>query len=162
MIHWVRSFETRLAPVLLSYLTIDGIRHKVMNGWDVAKKRILVVDDERDVRQAIAMLLTEIMGYEVVQASDGPSALSLFKPGEFDLVTTDYVMPGMNGDEVAKRLKEIQPGIPILMITAFPGEMRIRDNPADALIPKPFTLDQLRRGVTELLTRAEALVTDER
>lgn len=133
-----------------------------MNGWETEKKRVLVIDDERDVRQAIAMLLTEIMGFEVIQASDGPSALSIFKPGEFDLVTTDYVMPGMTGDEVAKRLKEIQPDLPILMITAFPGEMKIRENPADALIPKPFTMDQLQRGITELLNRPEALVTDER
>jgi CheY-like chemotaxis protein len=133
-----------------------------MNGWETEKKRVLVIDDERDVRQAIAMLLTEIMGFEVIQASDGPSALSIFKPGEFDLVTTDYVMPGMTGDEVAKRLKEIQPDLPILMITAFPGEMKIRENPADALIPKPFTMDQLQRGITELLNQPETLVTDER
>jgi CheY-like chemotaxis protein len=132
-----------------------------MNQWEMTKKRILVVDDEADVRHAIAMLL-EFWGHEVVEAADGPTALKIFKVGEFDIVTTDYVMPGMNGVEVARRLKELQPDLPILMITAFPSELNLRKSPADALVSKPFTIDQLHQGLISLIQNAEALVTDER
>jgi CheY-like chemotaxis protein len=132
-----------------------------MNQWDMSKKRILVIDDEADVRHAIAMLL-EYWGHQVVEATDGPAALKIFKPGEFDIVTTDYVMPGMNGVEVARRLKQLQPDLPILMITAFPSELSLRENPADALVSKPFTIAQLHQGLVSLIRNAEVLVTDER
>jgi CheY-like chemotaxis protein len=132
-----------------------------MNQWEMSKKRILVVDDEADVRHAIAMLL-EFWGHEVVEAADGPAALKVFQAGGFDIVTTDYVMPGMNGVEVAKRLKAIQPDLPILMITAFPSELSLRENPADALVSKPFTIEQLHQGLVGLIRNTEDLVLDER
>jgi CheY-like chemotaxis protein len=136
-------------------------REWVMDQWEMSKKRILVIDDETDVRHAIAMLL-QFWGHDVIEAASGPAALRIFKPGDFDIVTTDYVMPGMNGFEVARRLKEIQPDLPILMITAFPKELSLQKNPADALISKPFTIDQLHHGLVSLIRNAEALVTDER
>jgi two-component system, chemotaxis family, chemotaxis protein CheY len=104
----------------------------------------------------------EFWGHEVVEAVDGSAALKIFKPGEFDIVTTDYVMPGMNGVEVARRLKQLQPDLPILMITAFPSELSLRQNPADALVSKPFTIDQLHQGLVSLIRNTEVLVTDER
>ena len=145
--------------VLLESATTE--RKRAMSQWEMSKKRILVVDDETDVRHAIAMLL-EFWGHEVVEAADGPAALKIFKPGAFDIVTTDYVMPGMNGVEVARRLKELQPDLPILMITAFPRELSLRKNPADALISKPFTIEQLHQGLVSLIQNAEVVVTDER
>jgi CheY-like chemotaxis protein len=132
-----------------------------MNQWEMSKKRILVIDDVTDVRHAIAMLL-EFWGHEVVEAADGPTALKIFRPGEFDIVTTDYIMPGMTGVEVARRLKELQPDLPILMITAFPNDLSLRKNPADALVSKPFTIDQLHQGLVSLIRNTEVLVTDER
>ena len=62
----------------------------------------------------------------------------------------------------ARRLKELQPDLPILMITAFPSELNLRKSPADALVSKPFTIDQLHQGLISLIQNAEALVTDER
>jgi CheY-like chemotaxis protein len=149
-----------LARRMLDIILTTEIR-RAMNQWDMSKKRILVVDDEADVRHAIAMLL-EFWGHEVVEAVDGPAALKIFQTGDFDIVTTDYVMPGMNGVEVARRLKQLQPDLPILMITAFPSELSPRENPADALLPKPFTIEQLHHGLVSLIQNAEALVTDER
>jgi CheY-like chemotaxis protein len=145
---------------MLRHLMISE-RNWAMNQREMSKKRILVVDDESDVRHAIAMLL-EFWGHEVVEAADGPAALKIFKPGTFDIVTTDYVMPGMHGIEMARRLKEIQPDLPILMITAFPSELSIRENPADALVSKPFTIEQLYQGLVSLIRNAEVFVTDER
>jgi CheY-like chemotaxis protein len=145
---------------MLRHLVLSE-RNWAMNQWEMSKKRILVVDDESDVRHAIAMLL-EFWGHEVVEAADGPAALKIFKPGAFDIVTTDYVMPGMHGIEMARRLKEIQPDLPILMITAFPSELSIRENPADVLVSKPFTIEQLYQGLVSLIRNAEVLVTDER
>ena len=119
--------------------------------------RILVIDDETDVRQVIAMLL-RCWGHDVVQAPDGVAGIKMFKPGEFDLVTTDDVMPGMGGEEVVKRLKEIQPDIPVLMITAFPSDLTVREHHADALIPKPFTIDQLKEGIAAVVGHTEKLI----
>ncbi len=132
-----------------------------MNQWEMSKKRILVIDDETDVRHTITMLL-EFWGHEVVEAVDGPAALKIFQPGEFDIVTTDYVMPGMNGVEVARRLKDLQPDLPILMITAFPSEISLGKNPADALVSKPFTIEQLHQGLVSLIRNTEVVMTDER
>jgi CheY-like chemotaxis protein len=116
--------------------------------------RILVIDDETDVRQVIAMLL-RCWGHEVVQATDGVAGLKVFKPGEFDLVTTDDVMPGMGGEEVIQRLREIQPNIPILMITAFPSDMTVREHYADGFVPKPFTVEQLKDSIVAVMGKFE-------
>jgi len=119
--------------------------------------RILVIDDETDVRKVIAMLLRG-WGHEVVEAVDGIAAMKVFKPGEFDLVSTDDVMPGMGGEEVVRRLKKLQPNLPILMITAFPSELLTREYPADALIPKPFTISQLKEGIDAVVGQPDNLV----
>jgi two-component system response regulator (stage 0 sporulation protein F) len=79
--------------------------------------RILVVDDEFLIRQVVSALLTR-RGYEIAQAEDGIEALELTKQLEFDLVITDMIMPGMDGCELIRRLRDREYPTRYLLISA--------------------------------------------
>ncbi len=114
-------------------------------------KRILLVDDEPSIRAALRMLL-EFNDHTVTEANDGTEALDLFTKGQFDLVTTDFQMPGMKGNEVAVRIKKVAPKQPILMISAYEKRPGDADNPVDGILNKPFTLENLRGAIAKLLS----------
>ena len=80
--------------------------------------RVLVIDDEPDIREVISNLLVE-GGYQVNTASSGPEAIDLLKCEPFDLAITDMRMPGMDGLEVTKRLKQMDDDIQIIILTGF-------------------------------------------
>ena len=114
-------------------------------------KRILLVDDEPSIRESFRMLL-EIDDHQVTEANNGAEALELFTKGHFDLVTTDFEMPVMKGNELAVRIKERAPKQPVLMITAYGKELRDSKNPVDTILNKPFTLESLRVAIAKLLS----------
>jgi CheY-like chemotaxis protein len=114
------------------------------------RKRILLVDDQQSVRQAIALLLS-LDQHTVVEAANGAEALALFEPGRFDLVITDFQMPLMKGNELAAKIKQAWPAQPVLMITAYAEQLEKSGNPIDALLDKPFQLEDLRQAMTKLL-----------
>jgi len=79
---------------------------------------VLCVDDETiglDVRR----MLLERAGYRVLTALDGPTGLDLFAREPVDAVVLDYSMPGMHGGQVAQRMREVKPSVPILMLSAY-------------------------------------------
>lgn len=82
-------------------------------------KKILVVDDEEHVRQLFKEELVE-EGYEVYLAADGPEAIRMVDEVHPDLVTLDVRMPGMDGIEVLRVLKEKNRELPMIMCTAYP------------------------------------------
>ena len=112
-------------------------------------KRILVVDDERAVRETLRVVL-RFEGHTVVEAANGKEACLLYTPGDFDLVITDYNMPEMKGDELARTIKCLVPSQPILMLTAHAAEVCGKENPVDAVLEKPFSLAALRQMITML------------
>jgi CheY-like chemotaxis protein len=114
-------------------------------------KRILLVDDEPSIRGCFRMML-EIDDHTVTEANNGAEALELFTKDQFDLVTTDFEMPVMKGDELAVRIKQRAPKQPVLMITAHRKELRDSKNPVDSILNKPFTLDSLREAISQLLS----------
>ncbi|SPE50624.1 Histidine kinase (fragment) [Verrucomicrobia bacterium] len=116
----------------------------------VRGKRILIVEDETALREALKVLLG-CDGHQIVEARDGKEACLLFTPGDFDLVITDYAMPAMNGDELARTLKCLVPTLPIIMITAYARLLCTKENPVDAILEKPFTISALRRIVAAVL-----------
>ncbi len=122
-----------------------------MNQKTIREQRILLVEDQPSVRQSFRMLF-EIDGHIVTEAGDGADALDCFTKGQFDLVVTDFEMPIMNGDELAVRIKELRPKQPIIMITAYRKELGDPQNPVDRILNKPFSLEDLRRTVAELLS----------
>lgn len=115
------------------------------------RRRILLVDDQRSVREAVNLLL-RLDGHRVSEAGNGTMALDLFMRGHFDLVITDFEMPNMNGGELAARIKQASPRQPVLMITAYAEQLRDVHNPVDAILDKPFQLEDLRRAIAQLLT----------
>jgi len=122
-----------------------------MNQQIIRGKRILLVDDEPSVRRSFRMLL-EFDGHAVTEACDGSEALDLFTRGQFDLVTTDFEMPVMKGNELAVRIKNLAPKQPILMITACQNGFGDLENPVDSILEKPFAFSNLRGAIAKLLS----------
>jgi CheY-like chemotaxis protein len=81
---------------------------------------VLCVDDEL-VGLKVRKILLERAGYYVLTAIDGASGLSLFEKEPVDAVVLDYSMPGMHGGEVADRMRQIKPQVPILLLSAYIG-----------------------------------------
>ncbi len=107
--------------------------------------RILVVDDDTSVRGVVHKTLQEA-GHEVVTASDGLEAWMLFGREPFPLVITDIMMPGIDGLELLKKIREIDPHVEVVLITGF-GETRLvieaLRRGASNFIEKPFTPEGL-------------------
>jgi DNA-binding response OmpR family regulator len=116
----------------------------------VRGKHILLVDDERSIRDTFQLLLA-MDEHTVVMAADAAEALSLFQPEKFDLVITDFEMPGMKGNELAVKIKQLSPSQPILMITAYAKECRTGENPVDYVLMKPFQFEALRGAIAKVL-----------
>ena len=116
----------------------------------VFEKRILVVEDDPSARESIILLL-RIDRHIVTEARDGNEALDLLSRQSFDLVLLDYAMPGMQGWEVALNIKRITPALPILMVTAYLEKLSGIDTPVDAVLGKPFAMDELRTAIAKLV-----------
>jgi CheY-like chemotaxis protein len=117
----------------------------------IVGKRILLVEDDLGARNSIKLLLT-IDRHEVVEATAGAEAIELLKCRPFDLAILDYFMPGMHGSQVALHFREIAPSMPILMVTAYLEKLGDSDKPVDAVIGKPFAIEDLRSAIVKLLS----------
>ncbi len=84
-----------------------------------AENRILLVDDDDMVLLSLRSLLELETDYQLVTAAGGEDALAAANAQEFDLVVSDYLMPGLNGIELLGRLKELQPGAPRILLTGY-------------------------------------------
>jgi CheY-like chemotaxis protein len=122
-----------------------------MTAPDMRQRQILVVDDEPLMCETVMMLL-ESEGHLVTRANSGQQALSLFQPGRFDLIFTDFFMPSMTGEQLAVAIKSQSPAQPVVMLTAYPEKLQSRARPpsvVDLFIGKPFELDSLRAAITK-------------
>ena len=130
----------------------------------VGTGRILLAEDDAAVRSSCERMLTRA-GYYVVAAPDASSALHEMRvaPEPFDLLLSDVVMPGMSGSELARRAKEMQPGIGVLFMSGYADDDVVHDavaTSAATCIAKPFTVQTLCDAVlTALGQRADALST---
>jgi two-component system response regulator PilR (NtrC family) len=121
------------------------------------KTRILVVDDERSMREMLCILL-EREGYEAVEAKNADDALQLFETSLFDLVISDIQMPGQNGIELLARIKKLAPEVPVLMITAFAtAEQAVAAIKLGAFhyFTKPFNNDEIRALIRNALEKRD-------
>jgi CheY-like chemotaxis protein len=117
------------------------------------QRRILVVDDEPLVCEAL-MLMLNFDGHAVETANNGQAALALFDKSTFDLVITDFEMPGMKGDALAAAIKTRAPAQPVVMITAYAELLRSSGNQltgVDSMISKPFLLENLREVIAKVV-----------
>jgi CheY-like chemotaxis protein len=119
---------------------------------------VLLVDDNQDgllVRRA----LLEEQGFQVAIASNGEEGLKLFKEGHFDVVVTDYRMPVMTGIELIRKIRELKPLLPVVLLSGLvePLGLNEQNTGADAVIAKNSNeAGHLVRWVRRLLNRTSA------
>lgn len=121
-----------------------------------SKHKVLIVDDQNGIR----ILLVEVFsseGYETFQATNGKAALEIVKLHAPDLVLLDMKIPGMDGLEILKHIKQMNPDIKVIMMTAY-GELDMIKEATDlgALMhfTKPFDIDEMRQAVNMQLKGA--------
>ena len=120
-------------------------------------RTILVVDDERTLRETLAESL-ETEGFVVVQAADGREAVNAFRRSHPDLILLDLMLPELSGTEVCRIIRS-ESGVPILMLTAKSAELDKvvgLELGADDYVTKPFSFRELLARVRALLRRSEA------
>src|SRR5258705_9910917 len=121
----------------------------------MALGRILVVDDEAPVREVLTeYFATE--GYAVEAATSGLEALSAVRGGRADLVLLDVRMPGLDGVQVLRRIRELTDRVPVIMVTANEDVSLARETltlGAFDYVAKPFDFDYLDRAVAAGLSR---------
>ena len=106
---------------------------------------VLVVDDDEMVRSTVTRLLT-LSGHEVNRASSGAEALSMFDENTYDIVFTDFGMPEMTGAELAQKLKDNDPDLPVILLTGY-TETETAINEVDGILSKPFKRDELETAI---------------
>ena len=126
--------------------------------------RLLIADDEKNIRQGLAAAL-QLDGHEAVTAADGNEGWKRFQKGDIDLVITDLRMPGMSGEELLKRVCADSPGVPVIVLTGH-GTVEnavaaMRDGAYDFLT-KPVNLDRLSLLVKRALANRELVLKHRR
>ena len=116
------------------------------------RKKILVVDDEESIHLLYREELEE-EGYEVISAMTGEEGLKLFQEEKPDLVILDINMPGMDGIEVLRQMKQMSPDVPVILSSAYPEyKQDLASWASDDYIVKSFNLDELKNSVKRHLT----------
>lgn len=117
------------------------------------KGLVLVVDDDALIRDLCSRVLSD---YRVLQADSGREALQLLERERVELVLTDVMMPDMNGLELLKALKEMEPTLAVVVMTGFPEKeiiLRALKADADDFIAKPINLLQLKTTIDKVLEK---------
>ena len=124
----------------------------------VDRAKILLIDDDRTVRDVLSAILGKA-GHEVVSVDNGAEGVEVFDSGGFDLVLTDLGMPEMSGWDVTAEIKQRNPATPVVMITGWGrqlDEQEIGEKGVDLLLCKPFELAKVQNTVAEALKLRES------
>lgn len=119
---------------------------------------VLVVDDEPDMLDTFVMVL-QPMGYEIFTVVSGEAALQALGERAFDLVITDFMMPGLDGAQTLDAMKSAAPALPVIVVTGFVTEdvfNACQRHGAAAIVKKPFGVKEFRELVARLLAGAPA------
>lgn len=121
-----------------------------------ALRKVLVVDDDPVVGESFNRVLSG-KGYAVITASNGEEALAKLKAEQYDLVFTDLRMPGMDGLEVAERVKAKQPWTPVVIVTGYgsaPSEERAWAAGVSDFLNKPLSPEMIEDSAARALAQA--------
>ncbi len=132
-----------------------GMEATATNAAPRRKARILVVDDDPDVRLFLTTLLDEL-GHAVESVEDGEAALAAVEAARPDLMLIDFAMPNMNGAQLAQAIRARHPDLPLVFVTGYAEseQMEGAAGPAVPVLRKPFGLDSLSSLVAEALEAA--------
>ncbi len=122
------------------------------------QSRFLVVDDDPVVAKSIDRVLSA-RGYAVITASDGPEALDKLAREKYDAVFADIRMPGMSGLEVAARIKQSQPWMPVVIVTGYgspENEALAKDIGVTSFLRKPLSPEMIEFSARDALLSAPA------
>ena len=131
-------------------------------GTDLDKNmKILIVDDFSTMRRIIKNLLRDLRFNNTLEASDGTTALTMLKPGGFDLLVTDWNMPGMQGIDLLKAVRADRSiaSLPVLMVTAESKRDQIVEAAqagVNGYIVKPFTAQTLKEKIDKIWERLDS------
>jgi len=131
------------------------VEAEVLSPIPMGKESILFVDDEKDIVRMGQQML-ERLGYKVIARKGSIEALEAFRkqPDRFDLVITDQTMPNMTGDELAKELIQVKPGIPVILCTGFSEKITLekaKNIGIQELLMKPIAIRDLAETIRWVL-----------
>jgi len=143
------TVELWLPIALAQESSQPGPRAQLAAGGD-RPLRVLMVDDDALVSASTEAMLRDL-GHDVVAASTGALALEVVRAtNALDLVMTDYLMPGMNGAELADQIRRVRPNLPILIVTGY-AETLAHDKRAFTFLPKPYTRSDLASWIAKFV-----------
>lgn len=119
--------------------------------------KILIVDDDRGVVHIIRQLLAE-HGYETSMALNGLGGLELFQTQFFDLIITDLKMPGMDGLSFLREVRQLEPAMPVIILTAYGSLNNTSGTAGEGAfihLAKPFQADELLSVVRHVLSAGQ-------
>jgi len=145
------TFNVYLPSTEREMLPETNVKGKVFRGSET----ILLVDDENKVVDATQSML-EILGYHVITAKSGKKALDEVNSGgrKLDLIILDMIMPGMDGGKTFDRIREVQPGIPVILSSGYSIKGRateIMEKGCNGFLQKPFNISELSKKVRKIL-----------
>jgi len=118
------------------------------------KPKILVIDDEDQIRKITVKFLEKNGGYEIFQAANGTEGIKMFESHHPDIVITDLNMPGIRGEEVVRYIKKSKTKTKVIAVSGEPYlEPVVKAAGCDIFLTKPFHLLQLQETVERLLKR---------
>jgi len=132
--------------------------HLERTAYVAGSPRILIIDDEAAIRESLETLLT-LEGFTVSIAIDGPSGLDLVSRNEYDLLLLDLALPGESGIDLLPRIVEMQPNLPVIMITAFGTVGNVVDAiraGAENFVQKPWDNEKLLADIRSAIARHRA------
>ena len=125
----------------------------------MSPKRILIIEDDNEIADLITLHLTD-QHYETAHCSDGHSGLNRAMEEQFDLIVLDLMLPGIDGLEICRRVRESQSYVPILILTSRAEELdRVLglELGADDYLTKPFSIRELIARVKAIFRRVESI-----
>ena len=125
---------------------------KMMRMMPDGSKTVLVVDDEKDVREIVTEMVSDL-GYTVRGVGSGEAALNFIAETPVDLIISDVKMSGMDGLSLVKRVRSKFPQLPLALMTSYPSDdvhRMLQEKMVDFLLMKPFRIEELQGMVQRL------------
>jgi CheY-like chemotaxis protein len=116
----------------------------------MGRASLLLVDDDEMSSQILSYILVE-EGYDVDLASSGAIAIEKVSTHGYDLIFLDYILPDIRGHEVAKRIKTLNPGIKIVLLTGYTKNEESEEFGYEKILLKPVPPDEIVKTIAELL-----------